>query len=312
MPCIVEHVSGILGENTYHNYFSRTVCLYVGKGGCKLKDFTCCTSIEGLPYHRTEYTLLPLLDTKECFIRAAAEFFIQSWMSAAMPRMRDVWLSWDEASEEDRQDYLSYLDHLFSQGILIDNPAKGIGQTAPIATFSETMLRWLSSHSASEQLLVEPPEPAPPSEGKIDLIEITGVRGDYASMKLTMWEAKSSDNQANGQQGKIYDQLTAYPHRFYRVANSLANRHKDERDPAFLLFLQNMLRMVRNRQPQVHYGVFITCDANVKQKGTFVSNLHKYPPSHPVTGERCHHLALFLIPNFMELRFDVWRCLHLI
>ena len=260
-----------------------------------MQDFICSVSRDNLSYNHVEHRLLPLPDLRENFVQASAEFFIQCWMSSVMPQVLDVWQNWEAASEEEKLDYRSRLDHLFSPAsVLIDNPAKGVGYTAPMATFAETMLRWLRSCVGATQLLVDPPEPAPPSEGKIDLIEVTGVHGKYDSMKLTMWEVKSSESQANGQQSKIYSQLEAYPRRFYRVANSLAHRYKDHPDPAFLEFLKNMTGMVRNRQPQVQYGVFIMYDTNVQQKGALLPDLHRYPSGHPVSGERCHHLALFL------------------
>src|SRR5438552_19177750 len=95
-----------------------------------MQRFTCAASIEGLPYYRTEYTFLPLSDTREQFVRSAAEFFVQSWMSSELPRMIDVWKNWESASPEDRQKYLLSLDHLLSDdGVLIDDPSKGVGQT---------------------------------------------------------------------------------------------------------------------------------------------------------------------------------------
>ena len=274
-----------------------------------MRDFTCSTSVKGLPYHRVEYTLLSLPDTREHFVRAAAEFFVQSWMSSALPKMLGVWQCWETALQEDRQDYQRYLDHLFSGGILVDDPRKGVGRTEAMATFSETMLRWLRKQHSP--LHVEPEVPRSPEYGEIDLIEITGTHGDYASMQLTMWEVKSSDTQASGHNDKIYKQLKKYPRRFYAMANSIATRYKDDSDYAFKHFLQNMSRMVMNRQPQVHYGVFITYDAAILQEEALVPNLHKYPVGHPISGECCHQLALFLVPNFRQLRLDVWQCLHL-
>ncbi|MBV9707040.1 MAG: hypothetical protein JO125_06505, partial [Chloroflexi bacterium] len=252
----------------------------------KMEKFTCFKPVEGLPYTRTEYTLLSLPDVREHFVQAAAEFFIQSWMSSALPEMRDLWQAWEDASQEDKLDYRLHFDHLFSRGVLIDNPMKGEGYTGPMATFSETMLRWLRQNCGSTQLLLEPPAPLPPEDGKIDLIEITGILDDYASMKLTMWEVKSSESQASDHNSKIYCQLRDYPSRFYRMANSLATRYKDARNPDFQLFLRNMSGMVRRRQPQIHYGVFITYDTQVVQKKTLVPSLHKHPKDHPVSGER--------------------------
>ena len=109
-------------------------------------------------------------------------------------------------------------------------------------------------------------------------------------MQLTMWEVKSSDTQACGHNSKIYRQLKGYPKRFYNIANSLAERYKDTGDPELVRFLRQLSIMVMNRQPQVHYGVFVTYDADVVQEETLVPNLHKYPPNHPASGERCHHL----------------------
>jgi hypothetical protein len=70
--------------------------------------------------------------------------------------------------------------------------------------------------------------------------------------------------------------------------------------------------MVENCDPQIHYGVFVTYDSNTPQKGRFIPDLHKYPPMHPSSGENCHHLDLFLVPDFKQLRMDVWQCLHLV
>jgi len=106
--------------------------------------------------------------------------------------------------------------------------------------------------------------------------------------------------------------VKTYPRRFYAIANSLATRYKDTNDLELLRFLRQLGIMVMNREPQVHYGVFITYDAAVPQQRELVPNLHKYPPNHPVFGENCHHLVLLLVPQFRELRLDIWRCLHLI
>ena len=121
--------------------------------------------------------------------------------------MLNVWKNWDSASEEDRLDYRSYLDvALFSSGKMIDDPQNGY--TGPIATFAETMLRWLRQNFAPAQLLVEPAAPQPPGDGKIDLVEVTGFPGDYSSMKVTLWEVKGSDGQvAKSHNAKIYRQL---------------------------------------------------------------------------------------------------------
>src|SRR5712691_2285560 len=87
-----------------------------------MKSFFCETSVTGLPYSRTEYTLLSLDDTRDNFIQAAASFFVQSWMVTSLPEIVDVWLHWDDASADERDYYLAHLDHLFSDGRLIDDP----------------------------------------------------------------------------------------------------------------------------------------------------------------------------------------------
>ena len=135
------------------------------------------------PYHRTEHTLLPLSDTREEFCLSHSGFFVESWMEANLPQIAlEVWKIWGNAIEEERQQYDLYLNHLFSEdGTLIDDPRKEVGQTEAIATFSETMLRWARKHPL--QRIVEPCAPIPPAYGDIDLIEITGTEGDYASLQ---------------------------------------------------------------------------------------------------------------------------------
>lgn len=274
--------------------------------GSRMRNFVDSISIEGLPYHRIEHSLLTLPDTRDNFVRATAEFFIQNWMISKLPKMLEVWDCWNTASLDDRQDYLHFLNHLLSGDIVLDDPKAG--KTLPMATFSETMLRWLREYHSP--LVVEPVVPISPEYGDIDLIEITGRRGDYASMKLTMWEVKSSDSQVHEHNTKIYKQLQNYPKRLYSRANSLAHLHKDDDDPEFQRFLRDLCRMVRNRESKVHYGVFITYDANVPQEKGIVPSLHKHPYSG--SSEPCHHLDLFLVPDFKQLRMDVWRCLHLL
>jgi hypothetical protein len=166
-----------------------------------MRNFISSTPVNGFPYCRTEHSLLPLTSTRDDFVRATAEFFVQSWMSASLSTMLNIWQCWSTASSEERRDYLRHFAHLLKNGKLIDNPAKDEGETDAMATFSETMLRWLRQHTPS--LITEPPAPVPPSAGNIDLIEITGNSGDYASMQLTMWEVKSSENQISGHNTKI-------------------------------------------------------------------------------------------------------------
>jgi len=283
----------------------------------KMKTLVQPKTLTGLPYNKTEYTLLSIPGCRNGFIQAAAIFFIQSWMSAALPEMLNVWQHWDNASDADKQYYIQHLYHLFSNGTLIDDPdghhsAPHSRHTIPIGTFSETMLRWLRLSFEPAPLLVEPIAPMPTDDGKIDLVEITGLPGNYYSMRVTLWEVKSSDSQVHNHNSKIYNQLEAYPERFFNLANCLCSSYTGD-DTAFRTFLKNMGRMARNRQPQVHYGVFITYDSNVVQKVSATPNLHKHPADHPSQpGEVCHHLALLLIPNFKQLRLEVWRYLHLI
>ncbi len=268
-------------------------------------------AVADLPYNRTEYTILQLTDGADNFVNAASIFFVQSWMSSALPDMFSVWQAWDNSLEEERQYYVSFLDTaLFSKGKLIDDP--NIGYTSPIGTFAETMLRWLRQKFAPAQLLVEPAAPQPPSTGYIDFIEVTGFPEDYSSMSVNLWEVKASDGDASTRNSEIYGQLDDYPRRFFPIANSIAASYSGN-DQALKLFLRNMSKIVRNRQPQAHYGVFIAYDPEVTQAGSMVPNLHKHPPDHPLPpGKKCHHVVLLLIPNFKSKRLEVWQSLHLI
>jgi hypothetical protein len=281
-----------------------------------MKSFVCGTDVTGLAYSRTEYTLLPLDDTRDNFIQAAANYFVQSWMCASLPEIVDVWLHWDYASAEERDHYLSHLEHLFSDGTLIDDPDRknsppNSNHTAPIGTFSETMLRWMRANFGPTPLLIDPLAPMPTNDGKIDFVEITGLKGDFASFKVTLWEVKSSDSQAWYHNSKIYRQLDDYPKRFFSLANCLSESYSGN-DIAFKMFLKQMGKMARNRHPQVHYGVFITYDPTVTQVQKAVPGLHKHPDNHPTPSDNlCHHLVLLLIPDFKRLRMEVWRSLHL-
>lgn len=282
-----------------------------------MRSFVCETSVDGLPYSRMEYALLPLADTRANFIQAAANFFVQSWMVTSLPGIVDVWLHWDDASADERDHYLAHLDHLFSDGRLIDNPS-GDGSppnshhTAPIGTFSETMLRWMRTNYGPTPLLIDPSAPLPTDDGKIDFIEITGRVDDFASLNVTLWEVKSSDSQAWYHNSKIYRQLEDYPRRFFSRANCLSASYSGN-DIAYKTFLKQMGRMARNRHPQVHYGVFIAYDPNVVQEKKAVPGLHKHPTNHPTPPDHlCHHLVLLLIPDFQRLRMEVWRSLHLV
>jgi len=146
--------------------------------------------------------------------------------------------NWNGSSEEDRRDYLSYLDDaLFSGGKLVDDPERGYN--GPIATFAETMLRWLRKSFAPSQLLVEPAAPQPPSEGKIDLVEVTGFPGNYSSMTVVLWEVKASDKQAGSHNPKVYEQLNDYPRRFFPIANCMAESYSGG-DMALKRFLRDM------------------------------------------------------------------------
>ncbi len=82
--------------------------------------FVCPNSIPGLPYSRTDYQLIQLPSGATPFDQAAAAFFVQSWMSSALPHMLDIWKNWDSSSDEHKRDFISYLDiALFSNGKLI-------------------------------------------------------------------------------------------------------------------------------------------------------------------------------------------------
>jgi len=167
----------------------------------------CPNCVSGLPYSRTNYTLLTLSDGNKTFVSDAAAFFVQSWMSSAMPQMMNVWENWSNASHDDRIDYLSYLSAALLSEVREDDLEKGYtssvllpylrlkddpasGYTNPMGTFGEVMLRWLRKNHAPDQLLVEPAVPQPPGDGKIDFVEVTGFSGDYSSMSVTLWEVK--------------------------------------------------------------------------------------------------------------------------
>lgn len=253
--------------------------------------------------------MLPLPGGTATFAQDTAAFFVQSWMSSALPQMLHVWQNWSSASPQDKQEYLSYLDvALLSGGQLIDEPTSGY--TSPMATFAETMLRWLRQSFAPKQLVVEPAVPQPPDDGKIDLVEVTGLPGDYSSMAVTLWEVKSSDGEASEHNSKIYRQINDYRRRFYPIANHLATTYKGT-DSSLKLFLRNMAKLVRNHRPQAHYGVFVTYNVNIKQKVNLVPNLQKYPIGYPAPSRNTHTLAVLLIPNFKNMRLDLWRTLHL-
>ncbi|HEU0145138.1 MAG TPA: hypothetical protein VFQ47_10165 [Nitrososphaera sp.] len=272
------------------------------------------TSVSGLPFNKTEYSIVKLARTSDQFAREAATFFVQSWMSSALPQMMTVLNSWATSSEEDKKDYLSYLNvALFTGGKLVDEPSDPTNKaTLPIAAFTETMLRWLRQSFAPPQLLVEPPVPQPPGDGKVDLVEITGFTGDYSSMRVTMWEAKGSDGEASYHNSKIYRQLDDYPKRFYAIANHIASSYRGT-DVALKRFLRDMARMARNRDSQIHYGVFVTYDSNVPQVVSIAPNLHAHPEGYSKSGSSdCHHLAVLMIPDFKKMRLDVWRFLHLV
>lgn len=277
-----------------------------------MRRFVSANAISTHPYNRVDYTMLPLTNGSDAFAQAAAIFFVQNWMTSALPRMLTVWQNWQDSSEEEKNDYLSYLNTAFfsKDGLLIDEPEKGY--TGPIAAFTETLLRWLRQSFGSSCLLVEPPTCQPPGDGKIDFVEITGCPGDYASFSVTLWEVKSSDHQAHKQNSKIYSQLDDYPMRFYPIANCMATSYSGQ-DIAMKRFLRDMAMLARNRHRQVRYGVLIAYDPNVKQNGSLASNLHRHPPGYALTtAASCHSLAVLIIPNFKQLRLDVWRSLHLV
>lgn len=283
--------------------------------------------ISGLPYSRTDYTLLPLPDIRAKFVREAATFFVQSWMSSALPQMIQVWQNWASASLEERTDYLSYLSSAmlaevrdddstngYTSPILLpglrlkDDPANGY--TNPMGGFAEIMLRWLRENHAPNQLLVEPAVPQPPGDGKIDFVEVTGFSGDYSSMAVTLWEVKSSDGEASKHNTKVYTQLNDYPRRFYHIANHMATVHENIAEPELKRFLRDMAKIVRNHRSQAHYGVFVTYNQNISQRISLVPNLHKYPLGYSASQET-HTLAVLMIPDFKNMRLEVWRALHL-
>lgn len=292
-----------------------------------MDHLVCPSCVSGLSYSRTNYTLLSLPDIRTTFVSDAAAFFVQSWMSSVLPEMLNIWQNWDDASQEERTDYLSYLSSAlladvkeddiergYTSPILLpglrlkDDPANGY--TNPMGGFAEVMLRWLRKNHAPNQLLVEPAVSQPPGDGKIDFVEVTGFSGDYASMAVTLWEVKSSDGEASTHNAKVYTQLDDYPRRFYHIANHMATVHENTAEPELKRFLRDMAKIVRNHRSQAHYGVFVTYDQNVSQRGSLVPNLHKYPSGYPASPET-HTLAVLMIPDFKHMRLEIWRALHL-
>jgi hypothetical protein len=261
-------------------------------------------------FTRTHYKLTAQCYESSEFAEALAVYFVQNWMNIALPQMLQVWKQWDGATDEEKRDYFAYLESsLLTHGKLLDNPDKGEGHTGPIATFGETILRWLRQHFAPTQLLVEPPVPQPAGDGKIDFIEITGFPGDYASMAVRLWEVKATDSQVSYQNSKVYTQLDDYPKRFYYLANHIGARCNTN-DVALKKFMRDMAPIVRNHRPQAHYGVFVTYDENITQKISFVPDLHNHPRGCK-GSPHTHTLAMLAIPDFRQVRLSVWRALHL-
>lgn len=274
-----------------------------------MDSFLSAKIVNSLPYNRVDYEIIQVPNGIENFIRAAAVFFVSNWMKSKLDDALKIFNAWDNATDEEKTEYRNYFDvALFTDGNLIDDPEKGF--TYPMATFSETMLRWLRESYEPSQLMVEPSVPQPPGDGKIDLVEITGNCDDFSSLRVVLWEVKSSDHQVSEHNSKIYNQLSDYPKRFYHIANCMASNYTGT-DPVLKKFLRDMAQMAYNRKPQVHYGAFVTYDTNVEQRISVAPKLHKYPSDHPKqSNEKCHNLIALLIPDFRNMRLSLWRALH--
>lgn len=278
-----------------------------------MKRFISPAMISCSPYSKTEYMFESLEDCRKMFVQEATKFFIQSWLDE---EVQDIWLNWDITPEEEKEFYYAHWEHLRSNGTLIDDPAMntsypGSRHTAPIGAFSETMLRWLQASFGPTQLLVEPRKSKATEDGKIDFIEITGLQNNYSSLKVTLWEVKSSDSQISSHNTNVYQQITDYRLRFLSIAACLSESYEGD-DRALKTFLGKMGRRAWEKHQCVHYGVFVTYDSSVKQTNNMTPNLHKYPKGHPAQSkEVCHHLALLLIPDFRDIRLEVWKSLHL-
>lgn len=273
--------------------------------------------IPNLPYTKAELTFLQIPNCRMDFVQSVAEYFIRQWMFSGLPDMMDVWKNWNTATDAKKEIYRMYLDAaLFSDDpndktkrLLVDAPNDG--NTTPIGVFTETMLRlFTESFGAQPPLLVEPSVPQPTGSGQVDFIEIKGVAHDINSMTVQMWESKGSDGQVSAHHSKIYRQLDDYSRRLFYIANNMCASYSDNRSQ-----VRNFLRLVallaKNKDPKVHYGVFVTYDSRVAQNSALVNQVHTHPPGHPSVGGGCHHLVLLLIPDFKTLRMDVWKAMHL-
>lgn len=278
-----------------------------------MKRFVCPNLVSNSSFYKTEYTFSSLEDCKATFIQEATKFFVRSWLDE---EMQNVWLNWDTTPEDERNFYYAHWEHLRSNGTLIDDPTTdapppGSHHTAPIGAFSETMLRWLRASFGPTQQLVEPLKSKETADGKIDFIEVTGIQNDYDSLKVTLWEVKSSDKQISHHNTTVYQQIEDYRLRFLSIAACLSESYEGT-DVALRKFLGKMGRMAWDKHHGVHYGVFVTYDSNVRQEVNMTPNLHKYPKGHPSQSkEICHHLALLLIPSFRDIRLEVWKNLYL-
>jgi hypothetical protein len=272
--------------------------------------------VQETKFQRTDHVVIDAPGNLNTFIEHAATFFINKWMELEGPDMHQVRADWDCCTDDLKERYKAYLERgLLAEGVLNDTPDQG--HTGPIATFAETMLRWFRESFEPAQLLIEPPVPKPPGEGLIDFIEITGFPGDYSSMRVTLWEIKASDNQISGHNDKIYKQLNDYPRRFFTMANDFGHRGKkmvEEQvgaDMALVQFLRDVGDIVRNRRHQAQYGVFLVYDSNLQQDNNPVPGLHKHPTNCP-EPHNTHFLCTLLIPEFKQLRLNVWSSLRLL
>lgn len=223
-------------------------------------------------------------------------------MAVAPVNGHDVWRNWTTASAVERAEFLNRFElGFFPKGHVIDDPPAG--ETAAIAAFGETALRWIRSRLQHKFVMIEPAIPAPTSVGSIDLIEITEDASRYV---VTMWECKASDAQASSANGKVYKQLDDYPRRIGHIADQLSYRC-DSSKPALKAFLPHVGRLARNGDACIKYGAFFLWDPLAAQNAAPVPDLHKHPAR---CGANAHTLVTLELPNFKALRKALWSLLR--
>jgi hypothetical protein len=278
-----------------------------------MKEFVTWKVKSHLHQYRTEYSQIEL-DTRTAFCEATAEFFVKKWMASQVTQMLKVWKNWETANVDDKEDYISFLRKALFYDVdqVRDDPENGY--TNPQGAFSETMLRWIIETTVDDNLHIEPIVPRPPGQGDIDLVEIRGSESNAGSLRILLWEIKASDNQAAGHNNKVYKQISDYPTRFFSITNELSERFAyGDKPPAFKAFLQRAARLARKGDARIQYGGFVTFDSKVTQKVSVLPNIHQYPRNLPRGNgrEKCHHVSTLLLPNFRDLRMEIWRHLNL-